>query len=88
MSKTIFITGATAGIGEASQSAEGFDGSDTSFRVFGGYAFNPHVGQSSSWQKLTKMFGFKAYRAKLGERIFEVIDADDMNVVIACIVHR
>jgi len=32
-----------AGIGQASQSAESFDGSDTSFRVFGGYAFNPYL---------------------------------------------
>jgi len=32
-----------AGIGEASQSAEGFDGSDTTFRVFGGYSFNPYL---------------------------------------------
>jgi len=32
-----------AGIGEARQSAEGFDGSDSTFRLFGGYAFNPYL---------------------------------------------
>ncbi len=29
-----------AGLGEASQSVDGFDGSDTSFKVFGGYSFS------------------------------------------------
>lgn len=32
-----------ASIGEASQHAEGFDGSDTSFKLFGGYEFNPYL---------------------------------------------
>jgi outer membrane autotransporter protein len=32
-----------ASVGEASQSAEGFDGSDTTFGVFGGYSFNPYL---------------------------------------------
>jgi OmpA-OmpF porin, OOP family len=38
-----------AGLGEARQSVEGFDGSDTSFKVFGGYSFSRYLAAEAGY---------------------------------------
>lgn len=38
-----------AGVGEASQDAEGFHGKDTSFTVFGGYSFNAYLAAEAGY---------------------------------------
>jgi OOP family OmpA-OmpF porin len=36
-------------VGEASQSADGFDGSDTSFKLLGGYSFNKYLAAEAGY---------------------------------------